>query len=654
MNVEEDWIRNIVLFTYTGVEGEVIPDEATHVIVTARVIRANAFFKHRNIVEVICNEDVEKIEEMAFFGCRSLRRVFMRGVKNVEKFAFLDCESLEDVESDRLEIIGKGAFRWCYSLRSINLTSARIVEKGAFYKCIALKYVKFGNKLESFGVKAFNNCTTLEQITLPLKDGLISSDDIFQGCGNLKRVDLIEGELHTTIAALHSEDWRNDMNVEIDSINLILPNTPAGFWDDDWDDDVGDPGEKGQEIRRWIRSVLGKIIDYQVEHRRLLEEDIATALLELVLPNNDIVMNNVLPFLELPSHTFELVDEEGDSDDEMQSSGSSLGDESDNNIVIWFTYTGADGEVIDDEATHVIVTARVIRAHAFHYHPNIVEVICNDDVEKIEEWAFDECPSLRRVIMRGVKVVECCAFYWCVALEDVECDKLEIIGEGAFDRCESLRSINLTSARIVEEGAFSRCEVLTDVKFGNKLESFGVKAFCNCESLERITIPLKDGLITDDGVFIGCINLKRVDLIEGEWHETIAALQLEAWRNDMDVEIDSINLILPNTPAGFWDEDWDDGDGDPGEKAQEIRRWIRSVLRKIIDYQEEHRRLLEEDVATTLELVLPNNDIVTNNVLPFLELPSYTFEVVDDEDEEGDSDDEMQSSGSSLGDEEDE
>ena len=45
---------------------------------------------------------------------------------------------------------------------------------------------------------------------------------------------------------------------------------------------------------------------------------------------------------------------------------------------------------------------------------------------------------------------------------------------------------------------------------------------------------------------------------------------------------------------------------------------------------------------------------MTNNVLPFLELPSYTFEVVDDEDEEGDSDDEMQSSGSSLGDEEDE
>ena len=320
------------------------------------------------------------------------------------------------------------------------------------------------------------------------------------------------------------------------------------------------------------------------------------------------------------------------------------------NIVVWFTYTGADGEVIDDEATHVIVQARVIRANAFHRHRNIVEVICNEDVEKIESDAFHHCYSLRRVIMRGVKNVEEDAFICCTALEDVECDKLEIIGGGAFVTCESLRSINLASARIVMAEAFGSCEVLKYVKFGSKLESFGVEAFNSCVSLERITIPLKDGLINDDGIFMACENLDQVDLVKGELHETIAALQLEEWRNDLDVEINSINLILPNADPGRYDDDYDD----TGEKAQTIRRWIRSVLHKIIHYQAEHRRLLEGDVATTLELVLPNNDIVTNNVLPFLELPSYTFEVVDDEDEEGDSDDEMQSSGSSLGDEEDE
>ena len=127
---------------------------------------------------------------------------------------------------------------------------------------------------------------------------------------------------------------------------------------------------------------------------------------------------------------------------------------------------------------------------------------------------------------------------------------------------------------------------------------------------------MKDGIITDDDIFQGCSRLKYVDLVEGELHETVAALQLEDWRNDMNREIDSINRILPDTYTGYWDDD--------GEKAQAIRSWISSVLGKIILYQAKHQRLLNE-AATTLQFALPQ-DIVTKSVLPFLELPSYTFE----------------------------
>eukprot|EP00984_Skeletonema_dohrnii_P012493 scaffold5077_cov162-Skeletonema_dohrnii-CCMP3373.AAC.2 len=183
-------------------------------------------------------------------------------------------------------------------------------------------------------------------------------------------------------------------------------------------------------------------------------------------------------------------------------------------------------------------------------------------------------------------------------------------------------SINLPSARIVEWKAFSACFGLTDVKFGCKLERIERWAFFGCPSLERIIIPLKDGMITADDIFEGCANLKHVDLVEGALHETIAALQLEEWRNDMNEEIDSINQILPTVSAGGGYE------GDDGEKAQAIRTWIRSVLRKIVHYQAEHQHLLDEEVATTLQLALPR-DIVMNNVLPFLELPSCTFEVGD-------------------------
>ncbi len=291
--------------------------------------------------------------------------------------------------------------------------------------------------------------------------------------------------------------------------------------------------------------------------------------------------------------------------------------------IVRFTYTGADDEDIPNDATHVFVNIKTIPARAFMYHHNIIEVICHANVEEIEVEAF-YCCSLRRVIMRGVKMVGEGAFDQCRALEDVQCGELEIIKQGAFGNCKSLRSINLPSARIVEESAFSFCRVLKNVKFGS-LERFDEGAFDDCRSLERITIPLKDGMINDEDIFVGCENLNHVDLVEGALlHETIAALHMEDWRNDMNEEIDSINQILLTADAGG---ELDNYEIVPGEKAQVIRRWLRSVLRKIINYQAEHQRVLEE-AADTLGLALPR-DIAMNNVLSFLELPSHSFGVDD-------------------------
>eukprot|EP00984_Skeletonema_dohrnii_P008047 scaffold2946_cov74-Skeletonema_dohrnii-CCMP3373.AAC.4 len=234
--------------------------------------------------------------------------------------------------------------------------------------------------------------------------------------------------------------------------------------------------------------------------------------------------------------------------------------------IIRFNYTGEDRRIPRD-ATHVTVdqSVTIIPANAFDGNRNIVEVICDVNIKKVARDAFAECPSLRRVIMPGVEIVKKRAFYCCRTLTYVECGKLEIIGYAAFCNCRSLRSINLPSAKIVEGNAFSECISLTDAKFGDKLERIKRGAFVDCRSLEPITIPLKDGIITADDIFQGCENLKHLDLVEGAIHETIAALQLEVWRNDMNEEIDSINQILPTVNAGRYYDD------DDGGKARAIR-----------------------------------------------------------------------------------
>eukprot|EP00985_Skeletonema_marinoi_P005822 scaffold2525_cov161-Skeletonema_marinoi.AAC.2 len=220
----------------------------------------------------------------------------MSGVEVVGRCAFMNCEALRYVECDKLEIIGFNAFYLCESLTSINLPSAKIVEGYAFVGNAHLTNIKFGDKLESIRGGAFYSCTSLERITIPLKDNMITADNIFRGCKSLTQVDLVEGAvLRDTIDALLLEEWKNDMNEEINSINRILPTVDAGGWD-------GDAGGKARAIRMWIRSVLGKIIHYKAQHQRALEE--AATALQLASPN-DVVLENVLPFLKLPSYTFE-------------------------------------------------------------------------------------------------------------------------------------------------------------------------------------------------------------------------------------------------------------------------------------------------------------------------------------------------------------
>jgi len=77
----------------------------------------------------------------------------------------------------------------------------------------------------------------------------------------------------------------------------------------------------------------------------------------------------------------------------------------------------------------------------------------------------------------------------------------------------------------------------------------------------------------------------------------------------------SIDQILSYTHAG--------DDFEVGGKALVIRMWIRSVLRNIVRYKARHHRLLNE--VATLQQAFPK-DIMLNSILPFLELPSHTFE----------------------------
>ena len=254
-----------------------------------------------------------------------------------------------------------------------------------------------------------------------------------------------------------------------------------------------------------------------------------------------------------------------------------------------FVYMGGDQRVPDGvRRARIHKDAKIILARAFQRRQRVISVEFHDDIEIIEEYAFNWCVSLKSVKLLGVKVIKAHAFFCCTGLMDVEFgEKLETIEEEAFYDCCSLRTIKMLNVRTIGRWAFRYCKQLTELDLPEGLETLGYSAFSECERLARIALPLKDGMNADDA-FFSCPNLVSVNLYRGV-HSTVASLHLESWRNDLTDEINRINQGLPIT--GRW------------EKPAEVQQWIGSVIRQLDYYKAQHQQILKE-ATTLLELAL--------------------------------------------------
>ena len=254
------------IFVYMGGHQRV-PDHVRRARIhkSVKIVRARAFQSRQYLISVEFHDGIEIIEEWAFYFCTSLRGVKTLGVTIVKKCAFWGCESMTAVEfGDKLEIIGESAFQRCRLLKSIRIPSVRTIGEGAFNRCYELSDVEFGEALTTLQRQTFNNCPKLKRIALPLKGDMIE-EDVFAFCPKLKTVDLVGG-IHQTVASLHMESWRNEMNNEIDRINQTLPTITVG---------------KTPEIQLWMAKVISSLDHYKAEHKALLKE--AATLLELAL-----------------------------------------------------------------------------------------------------------------------------------------------------------------------------------------------------------------------------------------------------------------------------------------------------------------------------------------------------------------------------------
>ena len=145
---------------------------------------------------------------------------------------------------------------------------------------------------------------------------------------------------------------------------------------------------------------------------------------------------------------------------------------------------------------------------------DINEIVVEDGVTSIGDYAFEGCHSLTEIVMPdSVTSIGDGAFDSCTSLTSVAIpDSVTSIGEGAFTYCASLESITIPyGVTSIGDSAFEDCSSLTEIVMPDSVTSIGYNAFKWCSSLTEIVIPDSVTSIRS-WAFMNCTSLESITM----------------------------------------------------------------------------------------------------------------------------------------------
>jgi len=108
-------------------------------------IRREQYRDFLDLREIVIDDSVEEIGELAFCGCKNLERIVLPpSLKKIGARAFEGCYSLNDVKiPDSVIYIGARSFSWCYSLEALKIPDqVQDIYYDTFFRCIKLENVE--------------------------------------------------------------------------------------------------------------------------------------------------------------------------------------------------------------------------------------------------------------------------------------------------------------------------------------------------------------------------------------------------------------------------------------------------------------------------------------------------------------------------------
>ena len=456
------------------------------------------------------------------------------GIKTIGSYAFADCTDLaEIIVPDGVISIGNGAFLQNSGAKRVVLPPSTV-------------YIGHG---------ALRDCSALTSVSLPDSMSNRLFLDMFEGCTNLKSVDIPDGitDIHEGDLAscpnwtdIYYDNWGRVWNRVVSNVRDSIPDRMNVHFKDN----IYDSGSCGENVTWTLTadgtltiSGTGAMTDYTYDSRspwyscrtyikRVVMQQGVTSigdhafwdcsgLTSVTIPDGVTSIGGdafsgcaALTSVTIPGSVTNVGQYAFDN-------CSSLTD-------IYYGGYGTDWQKLDVS----IPTSATV-----HYKDNIYgKGDCGINVTweltgdgtliisgtgRISNYSYDNnapwysCRAYikRVVIQQGVRAIGDRAFWDCSGLTSVTIpDGVTSIGDYAFAYC-----VSLTSATIPEGGtsiggsAFSGCSGLTSVTIPSSVTSIGWSAFENCTALTFMTIPESVTYISEE-VFSNCIRLARVTI----------------------------------------------------------------------------------------------------------------------------------------------
>lgn len=505
-------------------------------------------------------ESVETIQNGAFAGCSSLKRIvlpFIGCYKNDRKtnclFGYIFGENEYSgsykVQQYRLYnntlyvanfqlpssletviITGgdlpEGAFRGCFRISEVVLSmEIEKINNNAFKSCTGLKSVEIPMEITTIGNNAFDGCSNLNSITVP--KGVVSIGDYaFSGCNRLGSVSLPNDlrsigigafsgcaaltaiSIPHNITQIRDYTFRNCTNIE----SIILP---EGL------------NTLGLDCLRGCSKIKELYIPQSV-----------TTIAKGVLDGLDSLCELTIPFLG-KSNQLDTYDEHKSIGYLFNESSASRNNYYNINVQEMITSSSWRTRVyqIPESLTSVTVLGGKVRESAFQGCKSLKSICISNDIKYIERGAdskiFSGCSSLEKLTMplSGVSISVLPNLKELVITHDdiysglhytgfnnlSSLEKLTVSGItklGQFNNCVSLKEVNIIECTSLSSSVFTNCNSLKELHIPEGCTSIddgtlSYSAFQGCTSLEKVYFPSTMELIGDYS-FRGCSRLNNI------------------------------------------------------------------------------------------------------------------------------------------------